>query len=195
MQLPCVTVRLVLLAPSMTHGPAYSDATTRAFSAKGLHFSAFHYSVSTQPNCARKRSLARCADIGRSQCNSLILDNTAFADAGSNKPFLIPSKILLSKRSDDSGLFRYYSHACALTQQLRTYSTARVALCLRKSACITEKHARNRSLRANKRALGSQQAEGLSLWLIAYLSSVHKMLQIFLTAAAVVGLLFVDEGI
>ena len=43
MQLPCVTARLVLLAPSMTHDdPAYSDATTRAFSADGLHFSAFH---------------------------------------------------------------------------------------------------------------------------------------------------------
>ena len=66
-------------------------------------------------------------------------------------------------------------------------------MCLRKSACITEKHAWNDHWEPIK-ALGSQLAEGLSLWLIAYLSSVHKMLQIFLTAAAVVGLLFVDEG-
>ena len=53
MQLPCVTARLVLLAPSMTHGPAYSDATTRAFSAEGLHFSAFQffYSVGTVVSC------------------------------------------------------------------------------------------------------------------------------------------------
>ena len=36
------TARLVLLAPSMTHDDlTYSDTTTRAFSAKGLHFSAF----------------------------------------------------------------------------------------------------------------------------------------------------------
>ena len=34
----CVTARLVLLAPSTTHGPAYSNATTRTFCAEGLHF-------------------------------------------------------------------------------------------------------------------------------------------------------------
>ena len=62
MQLPCVTARLVLLAPSITHGPAYSDATTHAHS----------------------RPLYAGMDTALHSCATLVGDHTTYATSDPN---------------------------------------------------------------------------------------------------------------
>ena len=96
---------------------------------------------------------------------------------------------------------RTYSTVTArLAESTVTDSTAyyaRVALCLRSSACITEKHARNRSLRAHKELCGHSKQRDCHCGLLRLpAASILKDAEdISHGGCGIVGLLFVDEGI